>query len=234
MFASDVTMMLDAQTILVVAAHPDDEALGCGGTMARFAAQGAAAHVLFLSDGVNARGGVADGAVEERRRMGDRAAEVLGARPPAYLSFPDNRMDAVNLLDIVVAIERHASALRPDAIFTHYAHDLNIDHRRCAQAVVTAFRPMPGQPVRSIYGFEVASSTEWAFGAAGPEFAPNVYFDVSDHLQKKIAALHIYAEEMRPFPHPRSVGGVEALARWRGASVGVAAAEAFSLMRWVG
>jgi N-acetylglucosamine malate deacetylase 1 len=219
------------KVILVVAAHPDDEALGCGGTMARLAAEGAEVHVLFLTNGVDARGEGAPGAVEERRRMGDRAAEALGVLPPTYLDFPDNRMDGTDLLDIVVAVERHAAPIRPDTVFTHFAGDLNVDHRICAQAVLTAFRPMPGGPVRTIYGFEVASSTEWAFGAAGLDFAPNAFFDISDHLPNKLAALEIYSEEMRAFPHARSVAALEALARWRGATVGCAAAEAFYLMR---
>jgi len=217
--------------VLVVAAHPDDEALGCAGTMARLASEGAEVHTLFLSDGVNARGEVADTALAERRAMGDRAAAVLGTALPAYLSFPDNRMDSVDLLDVVAAIENHASAIQPQAVFTHFAGDLNIDHRLCAQAVLTAFRPMPGQSIRSIYGFEVASSTEWAFGAAGINFAPDSFFDISEHLPQKIEALRAYAEEMREFPHARSIEAIEALARWRGASVGVEAAEAFCLMR---
>lgn len=223
--------MHDMKRVLVVAAHPDDEALGCGGTMARLAGQGVEVHTLFLSDGVNARGAVAGNDLDERRAMGDRAAQVLGTAPPAYLNFPDNRMDSVDLLDVVTAIELHAGAIRPDAVFTHFPGDLNVDHRLCAQAVLTAFRPMPGQSVRSIHAFEVASSTEWAFGAAEPPFAPNVFFDISEQLPKKIEALRAYAGEMRDFPHARSIEAIEALARWRGASVGVEAAEAFCLMR---
>lgn len=217
--------------VLVVAAHPDDEALGCGGTMSRLAAEGAEVHVLFLSDGVTARATVAQDALAERRRMGDRAAEVMGAWRPVYLDLPDNRMDGLDLLDIVQAVERSAAGIAPEAVFTHFPGDLNVDHRLCAQAVLTAFRPFPDQPVRSIYGFEVASSTEWAFGAAGQNFAPNVFFDISAHLPQKIAALEMYGEEMRPSPHARSIEAVEACARWRGASVGVEAAEGFSLLR---
>ena len=219
------------QPVLIVAAHPDDEALGCGGTMARIAAGGGDVHVLFLSDGVGARGVLSDEAVGRRRAMGDRAAKALGARPLAYLDLPDNRMDSVPLLDAVTAIERHAETIRPHTVFTHFPGDLNIDHRVCAQAVLTAFRPLPGQTVRTIYAFEIASSTEWAFGSVTPGFAPNVFFDISEHLRHKRAALEAYAEEMRPFPHARSIEAVEACARWRGAAAGLLAAEAFSLLR---
>lgn len=219
------------ERVLVVAAHPDDEALGCGGTMARLAAEGATVDVLFLADGVGARGSAPDAAGLERRGMAERAAKALGARAPAFLDFPDNRLDTVPLLDVVTAIERHSRDLRPELVLTHHAGDLNVDHRLCCQAVLTAFRPLPGQSVRAIHGFEVASSTEWAFGAAGPAFSPNLFWDIGDHFAAKLEALRIYAEEMRPFPHARSVEAVEACARWRGASVGVAAAEAFSVLR---
>ena len=222
---------MEFRRVLCVCAHPDDEALGCGGTLARLAAEGAEVHLLFMADGVNARSGAPASALEKRRAMALQAAEVLGARAPTFLDFPDNRMDGVELLDVVSEIERCAASLAPDVVFTHFTGDLNVDHRICAQAVLTAFRPVPGQSVRAIYGFEVASSTEWAYGAAALHFQPNVFFDISAWLPRKIAALDAYAEEMRPFPHSRSIEAVQALARWRGASVGLAAAEAFSLMR---
>ncbi len=223
--------MLDARILLVVAAHPDDEALGCGGTMARMASEGANVHVLFLSEGVTARPDAAGAELNDRRRMGERAAEILGAAAPVYLDFPDNRLDSVDLLDVVQAVEEKAARLSPDAVLTHFPGDLNVDHRRCAQAVMTAFRPFPGQTVRTIFGFETPSSTEWAFGIAGMEFVPQLFVNISDHWPAKRAALDAYAHEMRPFPHARSIEGVEALARWRGASAGVSAAEAFCLMR---
>jgi len=223
--------MHDWRRVLVVAAHPDDEALGCGGTIARLTGAGCEVSVLFLSDGVNARGAVSADALARRHRMGDAAAAVLGAARPTYLDFPDNRLDGVELLEVVAAIERHAARVRPDAVLTHFAGDLNVDHRICAQAVATAFRPVPGQTVRAILGFEVASSTEWAYGVAGPGFAPTAFVDISAQLGAKLAALAAYADEMRPFPHARSIEAVEAAARWRGAGVGVAAAESFVVMR---
>lgn len=226
---------MNPKRLFVVCAHPDDEALGCGGTIARFAAEGAEVDILFLADGVGSRdaGAVEDGSLTRRRRMGDDAAAALGARAPTYLDFADNRLDGVDLLDVVAEIERVSRGREPDLVLTHFPGDLNVDHRICAQAVATAFRPTPGQSVRAIAGFEVPSSTEWAFGVAGNSFAPNLYVDISDFLPRKLAALDAYGEEMRPFPHPRSAENVTALARFRGASVGVAAAEAFSLLRMV-
>jgi LmbE family N-acetylglucosaminyl deacetylase len=224
-----------ARSALVVAAHPDDEALGCGGTIARLASEGAEVHLLFLADGVGARGGEGPDpdSLADRRRMGDEAARIMGAQAPVYLDFPDNRLDGVDLLDVVAEVERVVRTIRPELVITHFAGDLNVDHRIAAQAVLTAFRPTPGQSVRSIYSFEVPSSTEWAFGAAGQAFQPNLFVDISATLQAKLAALDAYGEEMRAFPHPRSAQAVKALAQYRGASAGVDAAEAFLLLRMV-
>jgi LmbE family N-acetylglucosaminyl deacetylase len=223
------------RTALVVSAHPDDEALGCGATIARLAAQGTDVHLLFLADGVNARREAArdEDSLARRRRMGDDAARILGATAPVYLDFPDNRLDGVDLLDVIAEIERIAVPLAPEVVFTHFPGDLNVDHRVCAQAVTTAFRPTAGHSVRAVCSFEVPSSTEWAFGVAGQAFLPNLFHDVTGFLPQKLAALDAYAEEMRPFPHPRSPENVTALARSRGASAGVGAAEAFQVLRLV-
>jgi LmbE family N-acetylglucosaminyl deacetylase len=219
---------------LVVSAHPDDEALGCGGTIARLAAAGVEVHLAFLSDGVNARGDVVDAdSLGRRRRMGDEAAAILGARAPSYLDLPDNRLDSLDLLDVVVAVERITRRVDPDLVLTHSAADLNIDHRLCAQAVTTALRPMPGQRARALLSFEVASSTEWGFGTTGPQFTPDVFVDIEAYLAQKLTALDAYGEEMRAFPHPRSAEAIAALARWRGATAGVAAAEALQVVRVV-
>jgi LmbE family N-acetylglucosaminyl deacetylase len=221
------------RTVLVVAAHADDEALGCGGTMARHAAAGDEVHVLFLADGVGARGDSAsqDTAMGERRAAARRAAAILGAQPPTFLDFPDNRLDTLPLLEITRAVESVAGKLDPEIVYTHHAGDLNVDHRICNQAVLTAFRAFPGQSVRAIHGFEVCSSTEWAFGSTGPAFVPTRYVDISPFVETKLAALDAYAMEMRPFPHVRSPRAVGALAAWRGACVGCEAAEAFTTIR---
>jgi len=225
--------MICGKRVLVVAAHPDDEALGCGGTAARLAAEGSEVHILFLADGETARGEVSSDAIAERNSMASQAARALGANPPICLKFPDNRLDSVDLLDLVQAVEQHASAIEPDLVFTHFPNDLNVDHRRCSQAVLTAFRPTPGQSVRTILAFEVPSSTEWQFGDSATGFAPSAFFDIADYLACKLQALKAYESEMRAFPHPRSMEAVDALARWRGATIGSSAAEAFMVLRTI-
>lgn len=216
--------------VLVIAAHPDDEVLGCGGTMARAAAEGAAVHVLFLADGVSARGGgTADvaAALARRREAAVAAAAALGARPPAFGDFPDNRLDGVPLIEIVQRVEEAIARIHPATVITHHGGDLNIDHRLVHQAVVTACRPLPGSSVRALWCFETVSSTEWASAAIGDAFRPTLYVDIAAFLEAKLRALDCYGEEMRAFPHARSREAVEALARLRGASAGRGAAESF-------
>lgn len=221
------------RVVLVIAAHADDEALGCGGAMARHAAAGDEVHVLFLADGVGARGSGSeqDEALRDRCAAAERAAGILGAQPPIFLNLPDNQLDTLALLDVIQAIESGVGKLKPEIVYTHHAGDLNVDHRICNQAVLTAFRAYPGQSVRAIYGFEVCSSTEWAFASTGPAFIPTSYVDISGFIDAKLAALDAYAMEMRQFPHIRSSQAVSALAAWRGACVGCEAAEAFMTIR---
>jgi LmbE family N-acetylglucosaminyl deacetylase len=132
---------------------------------------------------------------------------------------------------VAQSIEELISRHRPDTVFTHHAGDVNVDHRLTHEAVVVACRPQPDATVRTLLSFEVPSSTEWQPPGSAIAFAPNWFVDVSDTLEIKLAALDAYQAEMRAWPHPRSREGVLHLARWRGATVGVAAAEAFVLGR---
>jgi N-acetylglucosamine malate deacetylase 1 len=222
------------KSILILAAHPDDEVLGCGGTIAKLADEGAAVHVAFLADGVYSRAGVAGTQINEltaRRAAAHKACNILGVKAVHFGEFPDNRMDTIALLDIVRSVEGLIDQYRPDTVFTHHAGDVNIDHRRTHEAVVVACRPQGTSPVRTLLCFEVPSSTEWQIPGSAPVFAPNWFVDISATLERKLAALDFYDAELRAWPHPRSRQGVGYLARWRGATVGVDAAEAFALGR---
>ena len=228
--------MIHEGTVLVIAAHPDDEVLGCGGTIARLTDAGQSVHVLLLADGENSRAsadgsGVAVGAVAARNAAAEKACHILGCASVECLALADNRMDGHVLLDVVKEIEARIERHEPTMVLTHHCGDVNVDHRVVHQAVIVACRPMPSNPVRELLFFEVPSSTEWCPPASGDSFAPNYFVDVSTTLDRKLAALDAYASELRDFPHPRSQLGIEALAQWRGATVGVAAAEAFMLGR---
>lgn len=222
-----------ASSVLVVAAHPDDEVLGCGGTLARMAREGHAVHVLLMADGETSRGaGDATRAqVAVRNSAADAACRILGCASVETLQLPDNRLDGEVLLDVVKKVEAAVARHSPATVFTHHSGDVNVDHRVVHDAVLAACRPQPGHCVRDLLFFEVPSSTEWRPPASLAPFAPDWFVDITTTLDLKMKALEAYAAELRAFPHPRSREGVEALARWRGVTVGVAAAEAFMLGR---
>lgn len=221
------------KTVLVIAAHPDDEALMCGGAIAKHAAQGDPVFVLFVADGETARyadpadPGAMD-AIEARKAAARKAAETLGAEDPLFLGFPDNRLDSLPLLDIVKPVERVIADIRPETVITHAVGDLNIDHQLVGKAVATACRPLPGRSVRAIYAAETLSASEWGLGAS---FAPRRYVDISAHVETKIAALKSYGAEIPAPPHARSEEAVLANARLRGAQAGLHFAEAFEVIR---
>lgn len=223
------------KSALVVAAHPDDEVLGCGGTMSRLSEEGAVVHVRILATGGAARGPLADrGYIRDLRASTLRALSRLGVNGTVkHFDLPDNAMDTVALLHIVRIIEDAIDETQPSTVFTHHGGDLNVDHQLTARAVLTATRPQPGCPVKDLFAWETVSSTEWAFGGTSALFKPNVFRELGSHLDRKLAALDEYSQELRAWPHPRSIDGVRTLAQVRGSAAGVDSAEAFMLVRSV-
>lgn len=222
-----------SRTILVIAAHPDDETLGCGGTIAHHITKGDHVSILFLADGEGSRGNLDH--LAQRRKAAIAAADCLGVVKDRIIfsDFSDNQMDTVPLLKIVKVISGVADQLKPDLIYTHHHGDLNIDHSLTHKAVLTAFRPMPGQSVKAIFGFEVLSSTGWAAPTSDSNFCPQHYVNITSYWEKKLEALQYYENEMRPFPHARSYDAIEAQSIFRGAMVGFKKAEAFSIIRQI-
>ncbi|KPP95468.1 PIG-L deacetylase family protein [Erythrobacter sp. HL-111] len=223
-------------TTLVIAAHPDDEILGCGGFTAKLSAAGETVHHLILAEGATSRDAARDAAgrgeeLSELARCARAAGEIVGAASVSLEAFPDNRMDGVDLLDVVKVIERHIAERAPTRVLTHAMSDVNIDHRIVHDAVIAATRPQPGNRIRELLFFEIMSSSEWRPPASLAPFAPDYFVDISARLDAKLAALRAYAPEMRDWPHPRSVRALDHLARLRGASIGVEAAEAFMVGR---
>lgn len=217
--------------VLVLAAHPDDEVLGCGGTIARLAEGGHDVAVAVLSGGGSSRFGSPDEAERSMRTRlranCEKAADLLGARKLWIEDLPDNRFDSLDLLDVVKVVENLLGRFSPEALYTHHGSDLNIDHCVTFRAALTAARPMRGTSIKAFHQFEVPSSTEWSFGRFAPPFEPNTFLDISSTLEKKLLAMETYETESRAFPHPRSREAIAALARTRGAAVGLPAAEAF-------
>jgi LmbE family N-acetylglucosaminyl deacetylase len=224
------------ESVLVVAAHPDDEVLGCGGTIARHADAGDQVQVLIVAEGATSRQQQRNredvtGELSALAQAAQTAGSILGAAGVQLLDLPDNRLDSLDRLDLIKRIEECMVRHQPQVVYVHHAGDVNVDHRRLHEAVVTACRPTPGQPVRRLLSYEVASSTEWQPPSSAPAFQPNWFVDITGQWVRKRQALEAYAAEMRPWPHARSIEALEHLARWRGAQVGVEAAEAFCLLR---
>lgn len=212
--------------VLVVAAHGLDEALGCGGVMALAAAAGREVHVLVLcGDGTGHDG--------KRRAAAAEVAALLGAAPPRFGGFPENRSDNVPISDVIHVVERTVMEFRPSTVYVTHSGNLNVDHQTAFRATATALRLIPGSPVLEFYGYEIASSTDWAPVGFAESFRPSRFVEITPVLAKKTAALRIYAFEMRAEPHARSIVAAENAARSRGASVGVVAAEAFTVLRIV-
>jgi LmbE family N-acetylglucosaminyl deacetylase len=170
-----------SKTILIVAAHPDDEVLGCFGTVARLIKEGYEAYTLILGEGKTSRDEKRD--IEEKLNeislLNDEiklANEIIGIKKVFVESFPDNRFDGVDLLDIIKVVSKVKEEVQPDIIFTHYEHDLNIDHQTTYKAVITSTRPMEDECVKEIYSFEILSSTEWNYPLS---FSPDTFFDIS-------------------------------------------------------
>ncbi len=219
---------------LIIAAHPDDEILGCGGTISKLISAGDEVNILILGEGITSRADIDVSEVKEQlRKLHDQSkkvADFLGVSKLYMENFPDNRFDTVALLDITKKIEKIIDETKPETIYTQHGGDLNIDHERTFRATMTAARPMAGCSVKALYAYEVASSTEWAMQKFSPEFKPSRFVDISGYFDKKIEAMKMYEGETREFPHPRSEKALYSQACKWGSSIGFEKAEAFEVI----
>ncbi len=222
-----------SKKILIVAAHPDDEVLGCFGTVSKLIKEGYEAYTLILGEGKTSR--LDTRKIEENKEQLEilndeikKANDIIGIKKCFVYDFPDNRFDSVDLLDIIKVISKIKEEIKPDIIFTHYENDLNIDHKITYQAVITATRPLENESVKEIYSFEILSSTEWQYPIS---FSPDVFFDIQDTIELKLNAMQCYKSELCLYPHPRSVEGIELNAKYNGMRVGKNYVEAFKSVR---
>lgn len=216
--------------ILIIAAHPDDEILGCGGTISKLNKDNKI-NFIFMTNGVSSRGNNKK-KIKKRKNACERLFKKMLFSKPFFFDFPDNSMDKIPLLKIIKALEKKIKYYKPDTIFTHFSNCLNIDHRITFEAVITACRPINNLSVKKILSFEVPSSTDWAL-FKDKNFQPNYFIDISKHLTKKIELLKFYKDELRNYPHSRSIKSVKSLASYRGVSCGVKYAEGFYLNRYI-
>lgn len=212
--------------ILVIAAHPDDEVLGCGGTIARHIREKDEVRIVIFGEGPTSRTrGKKNTALNESQA----ALKILGVKRVDFLGYRDQLFEEISQLEFARRVESTLKMFSADRVFTHCPRDLNLDHRLVAEAVMVACRPIPGASVKEIFFWETLSSTEWV--APSDAFKPNLFIDISETLDSKKKALQAYKSEIRKFPHPRSIEGVDALARFRGIQSGVLAAESFEVAR---
>tara|TARA_B110000967_G_scaffold117159_1_gene119879 strand:+ start:5464 stop:6168 length:705 start_codon:yes stop_codon:yes gene_type:complete len=233
-------MNFQDKRILVVVAHPDDELLGLGATMHKLIKeQDCKVRVIILGEGITSR------SVERnpkqwakelkiRQQNIEEARKFIGYESVGIYDFPDNRFDTVALLDIIKIIEKEKKEFNPEIIFTHHGGDVNIDHQRTFEAVITSTRPMEHEKVSTIITFETPSGTEWKASTDPRHFIPNMFISISKKdLDAKINGMECYEFEKREFPHPRSPEALKTLAQLRGMTVGKSLAEAFMIIRMI-
>jgi LmbE family N-acetylglucosaminyl deacetylase len=210
--------------VLVIAAHPDDEVLGCGGTVALHTRQGHEATALIVCEGESLRYG--DGGVGQASHSRS-AADKLGLKEVRLLGFPDQKLDTLTLTEIITPIEEVVREIKPHVIYCQHGEDINLDHQLLFKAVLVATRPT-ARSVTAVYSFDTASSTEWAYPRT---FVPDTWVDISSTLKIKLEAMSCYESELREYPHPRSLRALEYKARAWGNQSCMDAAEVFMTVR---
>lgn len=233
-------MEIKKNKILVIVAHPDDEVLGCGGTIAKLKKEENKIFCLFLGQGKSARYPVSPKNKKKiknekivLKKETQQSAKILGISKIFYEDFPDQQYETIPLIKIVKSIENVKKQIRPDIVFTHHAGDLNLDHQITLKAVLTACRPIKGETVKEIYSFEVPSSTEWGVPKRKDCFVPNIFIDISETLLKKIKAMGCYKSERKEYPHPRSLKAIKIIAQRWGTVVSKNFVEAFETIRCI-
>jgi len=217
------------KTVLVIAPHPDDEVLGCGGTILRHVAEGNAVHVVICTRGEYARFGKEQ--VERVQAEARAVHQFLGLTGSHFLDLPAAALDTIPGADVNAAIARVLDQVRPDTVYLPHPGDVHRDHQVVFQAAMVACRPnSPHCPSRML-AYETLSETDWYAAPLTPAFVPNVFLDITSYLARKLKAFEMYASQVRPSPHQRSLEAVRALAITRGHAVYVPFAEAFVLIR---
>ena len=185
-----------------------------------------------MTNGVSSRSNSSKKKILIRKKACLKLFKKIGFSKPIFFNFPDNQMDKIPLLKIVKKLESKLKLIKPSTIFTHYSDCLNIDHRKTFEAVITACRPLSFKGVKKILSFEIPSSTDWAL-FKGKNFQPNYYIDISKHIKNKLNYIKFYKDELKKYPHSRSIKSIKSLARVRGASCGVDFAEGYFLNRYI-
>lgn len=220
--------------VLVIAAHPDDEVLGMGGTVAKLSAEGVECHLLIVTDGSSSQyrdSRDLQKIIEEKKQETNRCADILGFKSIIYGGLPDMKLDCTPHININQVIEHVIDELQPDTVYTHFWGDVNRDHQEVYKSTLVAVRPVMGQVVKELYCYRVPSSTEWTPNKADTMFMPNYFVDIEKFAEQKYKAFACYSTELRDYPHPRSVQHLREIDKAAGLRVGMLAAEEFVLLR---
>jgi N-acetylglucosamine malate deacetylase 1 len=219
-------------TVLVIAPHPDDEVLGCGGALARHVSHGDFVVVAILTNGaMGAPHLYSSEDVLQIRTEALTAHKMLGVHRTIFEDLPATRLDSLSISQVAESIGTIISSVEPKIVYMPHHGDRHRDHWVVNQAAQVACRPRSGCSVKRILAYETASETEWGDPNPSSAFVPNWFIDITAELPVKITALQSYKSQLKPLPDPRSIEAITALARWRGASSGFHAAEAFMLLR---
>ena len=220
--------------VLVIAAHPDDEVLGMGGTIAKLVNNGCTVDVLIVTDGSSSQYRDSDHLaeiIEAKKKETQNCADILGVRNIYYGELPDMKLDITPHVRINQVIEDVIDKVQPDTVFTHFWGDVNCDHQNVYKSTLVSVRPVMGQVVKELYCYRVPSSTEWTPNKADTMFMPNYFVDIEQFAEQKYKAFACYTTELRDYPHPRSVQYLRETDKAAGLKVGLLAAEEFMLLR---
>lgn len=217
--------------VLIIAAHPDDEVLGVGGTIARHVDKGDEVFILMVTEGSSTQYKNQAGKIQQKKLELEKVKETLGITEVIYLDLPDMKLDTIPKADLNEQVAKAALNIKPEIVYTHFYGDINNDHQVVFEATMVAVRPIGDYSVRRVLAYNTPSSTEWSAQTSNNVFLPNVYVDITDYLPKKIEAMKQYQSELRSYPHPRSLESLNQVAKFWGKHIGVDAAEPFMLIR---
>lgn len=221
----------DSMNILVIAPHADDEIIGVGGTILKYIADNHSVYVCIVTKGYEPL--FSKELIDVIFKESKECHNYLGIKETFYLNLPASLVETVNRNELNEKLLQLIDKLEPDMVFIPHYGDMQKDHQLIAEATMVALRPKYRHKVKAIYSYETLSETEWSIPHISNSFLPNVYCDISDYLHDKLEAMKVYHSQLAQFPHPRSLTAMEALSKYRGSTINVSAAEAFSLIRLI-
>ena len=208
--------------VLVFAPHNDDEVLGVGGTIAKYAAEGHAVYVCEITSGLNAK---------ILQMEAEKAHQILGVKETLHMNLPAVKLKNMDVSEINDSISNVIKRINPEIVFTPFIGDMHIDHREVTESVLVATRPIDNSSIKTVYMYETLSETGWNIPNSDRSFIPDTWIDITDYIDHKINAMKCFESQIKEYPNPRSEASIKAMAMYRGSTVSIEYAEAFMLIR---